>query len=153
MAARNLSIRAEQRKLRERMRGLGMSHAEVAAEMGRKFKLRPRAAWRVAWGWTLEEAAERFNALRARNNAQAVTSLTGSRLSEWENWPLSTRRPPLASLCLLAEIYQAGILDRRITLVGSTINAVQRTTSAAIFRYARLTAQVRGITDGLLTAY
>ena len=43
-----------------------MSHAEAAAEMGRKFRLRPRAAWRVAWGWTLEEAAERFNALRGQ---------------------------------------------------------------------------------------
>ena len=48
------------------MLGLGMSRVEIAAEMARRYKLRPRAAWRTAWGWTLEEAAERFNAVRAR---------------------------------------------------------------------------------------
>ena len=93
------------------MRGLGMSYAEIAAEMARRYKLRPRAAWRIAWGWTLEEAAERYNALRAKDEAQALASLTGSRLSEWENWPFSTRKPSVLGLCLLAEIYQAGVLD------------------------------------------
>ena len=107
VSAHNTSVRAGQRKLREQMRGLGMSRAEIAAEMARRYKLRPRAAWRIAWGWTLEEAAERYNALRAKDDAQAVASLTGSRLSEWENWPLSTRKPPITGLCLLAEIYHA----------------------------------------------
>jgi len=40
-----------------------------------------------------------------------VTSLTGSRLSEWENWPLNTRKPSFLSLCLLAEIYHCPVLD------------------------------------------
>ena len=111
MSAHNASQRAGQRKLREQMRGLGMSRAEIAAEMARRYKLRPRAAWRIAWGWTLEEAAERYNALRAKGTSEAVTSLTGSRLSEWENWPFSTRKPPITGLCLLAEIYQCGVLD------------------------------------------
>jgi hypothetical protein len=93
------------------MRGLGMSRAEIAAEMARQYKLRPRTAWRIAWGWTLEESAERYNALRARGAPEAVTSLTGSRLSEWENWPFSTRKPSITGLCLLAEIYQCGVLD------------------------------------------
>jgi hypothetical protein len=93
------------------MRGMGMTHAEIAAEMARQFTLRPRAAWRAAWGWTLEEAAERHNALRGKNAAEAVTSLTGSRLSEWENWPFSTRKPPVTALFVLAEIYQARVLD------------------------------------------
>jgi hypothetical protein len=66
------------------MRGSGMSYAEIAAEMARRYQFRPRKAWRVAWGWTLEEAAERYNALRAKGAEDAVTSLTGSRLSEWE---------------------------------------------------------------------
>ena len=109
--AHNTSVRAGQRKLREQMRGLGMSRAEIAAEMARRYKLRPRAAWRIAWGWTLEEAAERYNSLRAKDDAQALASLTGSRLSEWENWPLSTRKPPITGLCLLAEIYQCAVLD------------------------------------------
>ena len=111
MPAHNTSARAEQRKLRDRMRGLGMSRGEIAAEMGRRYKLRPRAAWRIAWGWTLDEAAERFNALRTKGASEAVTSLTGSRLSEWENWPLSARKPSITGLYLLAEIYQCGVLD------------------------------------------
>jgi hypothetical protein len=111
MSARNTSQRAEQRKLREQMRGLGMSRAEIAAEMTRRYRLRPRAAWRTAWGWTLEESAERFNAVRAKDAGEAVTSLTGSRLSEWENWPLSTRKPSVTGLCVLAEVYQCGVLD------------------------------------------
>ena len=111
MPAHNASTRAGQRKLREQMRGLGMSRAEIAAEMARQYKLRPRAAWRAAWGWTLEEAAERYNTLRAKDDTQALTSLTGSRLSEWENWPFSNRKPPITGLCLLAEIYHAGVLD------------------------------------------
>jgi hypothetical protein len=107
----NASQRAGQRKLREQMRGLGMSRAEITAEMARRYKLRPRAAWRIAWGWTLEEAAERYNALRARDQAQALASLTGSRLSEWENWPFSTRKPAITSLYLLAGIYHCAVLD------------------------------------------
>ena len=111
VAGHSASQRAQQRRLREQMRGLGMSYAEIAAEMARRYKLRPRVAWRIAWGWTLEEAAERYNALRAKDEAQALASLTGSRLSEWENWPFSARKPPVTVLCLLAEIYQAGVLD------------------------------------------
>ncbi len=111
MPAHTGSIKAEQRKLREQMRGLGMSHAEIAAELARRYKLRPRAAWRTAFGWTLEEAAERYNALRGKGAPEARAALTGSRLSEWENWPFSARKPPIAGLCLLAEIYQVSILD------------------------------------------
>ncbi len=111
MSGHNASLRAQQRRLREQMRGLGMSYAEIAAEMARRYKLRPRAAWRIAWGWTLEEAAGRYNALRARGAPEAVTSLTGSRLSEWENWPFSARKPPVTGLCLLAEVYQCSVLD------------------------------------------
>lgn len=111
MSGHNASQRAEQRKLREQMRGLGMSYEEIAAEMARRFAFRPRAAWRVSWGWTLPEAAERYNALRGRGLAEPVTALTGSRLSEWENWPFSGRKPPVTALCLLAEIYQCGVLD------------------------------------------
>jgi hypothetical protein len=93
------------------MLDLGMSRADIAAELGRRYKFRPRAAWRAAWGWTLEEAAARYNTLRSRDARDAVTSLTVSRLSEWENWPVGSRKPPVTALCLLADVYQCGVLD------------------------------------------
>lgn len=111
MASRNASQRAEQRRLREQMQKLGMSRAETAAEMSRRYKLRPRAAWRAAWGWTLDEAAGRYNALPPAPGREPATSLTGSRLSEWENWPFSARRPSVTGLCLLARVYQCGTAD------------------------------------------
>ncbi len=37
-------------------------------------------------------------------------SLTGSRLSEWEHWPRSSRKPSVYVLVLLAEIYQTDVL-------------------------------------------
>lgn len=49
--------------------------------------------------------------MRGRDTGDAVTSLTGSRLSEWENWPLSSRKPSVTALCVLAEVYQCGVLD------------------------------------------
>ncbi|WP_239379930.1 MULTISPECIES: hypothetical protein [unclassified Frankia] len=48
-----VSQRAEQRQLRGRMREFGMSHDEIAGEFGRRFRFRPRAAFRHAFGWTL----------------------------------------------------------------------------------------------------
>ncbi len=41
--------------------GLGFSYDEIAAETGRRYPVRPREAYRLAWGWTLEQAAVRFN--------------------------------------------------------------------------------------------
>src|SRR5260370_1283590 len=88
MPAHTGSIKAEQRKLREQMRGLGMSHAEIAAELARRYKLRPRAAWRTAFGWTLEEAAERYNALRGKGAASRGGKTSWRR----RRWPATARR-------------------------------------------------------------
>jgi hypothetical protein len=56
------SLRGEMRTLREEMRALGLSHRQIAVEFTRRYQLRPRAAWRHAWGWSLTEAAERGSA-------------------------------------------------------------------------------------------
>ena len=90
-----------------------MSYAEIAAEMARRTSSvsgRPGGCARIG-ARALEEAAERYNVLRAKDEDRALASLTGCRLSEWENWPFSTRKPPVTGLCLLAEIYHAGVLD------------------------------------------
>ena len=112
VAAGSKGFKAELDGLRERMRALGFSYDEIAAEMGRRYRLRPRQAYRLAWGWSLEQAAARFNERAARQDADpdARASLTGSRLSEWEHWPRSSRKPSVYVLVMLAEIYQTDVL-------------------------------------------
>ena len=86
------------------MRGLGFSYDEIAAEIGRRYRL--------AWGWSLEQAAARFNERAARQDADpdARASLIASRLSEFEHWPRSSRKPSVYVLCMLAEMYQTDVL-------------------------------------------
>jgi hypothetical protein len=57
MAYAKTSLRGEQRALRENMRALGLSHRQIAVEFARRYRLRPRAAWRHAYGWSLKEMA------------------------------------------------------------------------------------------------
>jgi hypothetical protein len=57
MAYAKTSLRKEKRELRGKMRGLGLGYREIAAELARRCRLRPRAAWREAYGWSLQEAA------------------------------------------------------------------------------------------------
>jgi hypothetical protein len=59
------SLRAEQRALREKMRELGMSRRQIAVEFTQRYRLRPRAAWRNAYGWSLTEAAEQISTYAA----------------------------------------------------------------------------------------
>jgi transcriptional regulator with XRE-family HTH domain len=110
-AAGRKGFKAELDALRDRMRGLGFGYDEIAAEIGRRYRARPREAYRLAWGWTLEQAAARFNdrAARAEADPQARASLTGSRLSEWEHWPRTGRKPSVYALVMLAEIYETGV--------------------------------------------
>ena len=81
--------------LRERMRRLGLGYDEIAAEMARRHRLRPRESYQLAWGWTLGHAAERFNALAAQEGTdpQALAGMTGPHLCEHERWPDGGRKP------------------------------------------------------------
>ena len=84
------SLRAEQRIVREKMRGLGMSHRQIAVEFARRYGLRPRAAWRHAYGWSQTEAAEQIRAHAARAGVSpdgTTVTMTGPHLCEYENWP------------------------------------------------------------------
>nr|WP_018639378.1 hypothetical protein [Parafrankia elaeagni] len=107
------SLRVEQAELRARMRTAGMSHDEIAVEFARRYQLRPRAAYRVAHGWTQTQAANHINAHAARTglDPKGAAPMTGPRLSELENWPLpnNRRRPTPQILALLAEVYGTGI--------------------------------------------
>ena len=46
-----VSARAEREQVRDRMRAAGCAVPQIAAEMARRFNLRPRVAWRHALGW------------------------------------------------------------------------------------------------------
>jgi transcriptional regulator with XRE-family HTH domain len=98
--------------LRDRMRGLGFSYDEIAAEVSRRYQVRPRQAYRLAWGWTQDQAAARFNELAAGEGTDpdGRASMTGPHLCEVEQWPNSERRPSVYVLCLLARVYETDVL-------------------------------------------
>jgi hypothetical protein len=112
------SLRAEQRALREKMRELGMSHRQIAVEFARRYQLRPRAAWRNAYGSSLTETAGRISAYAGRaglGNGYTV-AMTGAHLSEHENWPgegtePTGRRPTPYLLSLLVAVYGCAVQD------------------------------------------
>ena len=113
------SLRAEQRIVREKMRGLGMSHRQIAVEFARRYGLRPRAAWRHAYGWSQTEAAEQISTHAARAGVSpdgTTVTMTGPHLCEYENWPgegpePAGRRPTPYLLSLLAGVYRCTVHD------------------------------------------
>jgi hypothetical protein len=119
MAYAKTSLRGEQRALREKMRALGLSHRQIAVEFARRYRLRPRAAWRHAYGWSLKEAADRISDYAARSGldpGDATVAMTAPHLSEYENWPgpgatPAGRRPTPYLLSLLASIYECAVHD------------------------------------------
>lgn len=119
MAYAKTSLRGEQRALRERMRALGLTRRQIAVEFARRYRLRPRAAWRHAYGWSLKEAAERISDYAARSGLDpdgATVAMTAPHLSEYENWPgpgttPAGRRPTPYLLALLASIYECAVHD------------------------------------------
>jgi transcriptional regulator with XRE-family HTH domain len=111
-AAGRKGFKAELDDVRERMRRLGFGYDEIAAEIARRHRVRPRQSYRLAWGWTLNNAAERFNALAARQGTdpQARAGMTGAHLSEYEQWPRSERKPSVYALVTLARLYDTDAL-------------------------------------------
>jgi len=111
-AVRRKGFKAEMDGLRERMRALGFGFDEAAAEVSRRYQVRPRQAYRLARGWTQDQAAARFNELAAGAGTDpgGRASMTGPHLCEVEQWPNSERRPSVYVLCLLARVYETDVL-------------------------------------------
>jgi transcriptional regulator with XRE-family HTH domain len=111
-AVRRKGFKAEMDGLRERMRALGFGFDEAAAEVSRRYQVRPRQAHRLARGWTQDQAAARFNELAAGEGTDpdGRASMTGPHLCEVEQWPNSDRRPSVYVLCLLARVYETDVL-------------------------------------------
>jgi transcriptional regulator with XRE-family HTH domain len=111
VAAGRKGFKAELEELRERMRGLGLGHDQIAGEIARRYRLRPREAYRLAHGWTLGQAAARFNACASElgTDPDGLATLAGNRLCEYEKWPHSERRPSVYVLVMLAHLYQTEV--------------------------------------------
>jgi transcriptional regulator with XRE-family HTH domain len=113
VAAGRKGFKAELDDLRERMRKLGMGYDEIAAEIARRYRLRPRESFRLAWGWSLNHAAARFNALSAKEGTdpKARAGMTGPHLCEHERWPDGGRKPSVFVLVMLARLYETDVLS------------------------------------------
>jgi len=78
----------------------GAGYATIAAELQRRFGLRPRDAFRQAHGWTQDQVAARLNAVGG-----GAATFTGARISDYERWPVGGRRPTLPVLSALARLF------------------------------------------------
>jgi hypothetical protein len=112
------SERREKRLLREQMRSMGLGYRDIAAEFARRYRLRPRAAWRDAYGWSLQDTADRINEFRGNTGLDpgGIASMTSPHLSEYERWPghgpePAGRRPNPYLLAVLAAVYDCTVTD------------------------------------------
>jgi hypothetical protein len=62
---------------------------------------RPREAWRLSWELTQDEVATRFNQIRGDPDIR----MRGSRICEYEKWPMGGVRPSVRALKILAAVY------------------------------------------------
>jgi hypothetical protein len=91
-------LRAESRRLRAR----GWSYRRIALHWQRRYQLGARLSFRLAHGWTQEDAARRWN---ARWPGESPPK-TGKNFSYWETWPArGGRAPSPQTLDRLAELY------------------------------------------------
>jgi tetratricopeptide (TPR) repeat protein len=118
MAYAKTSERREKRLLREQMRSMGLGYRDIAAEFARRYNTRPRAAWREAYGWSLQDTADRINAFRGDTGLDpgGLAAMTAPHLSEYETWPghrpePSGRRPTPYLLAVLAAVYDCTVTD------------------------------------------
>jgi tetratricopeptide (TPR) repeat protein/transcriptional regulator with XRE-family HTH domain len=135
---------AERERVRREMAGRPI--AEVAEAMRAVFGDRPRRAYRLAHGWSLQQLADRYNALVDSEKAP----MTKGRISEWELSPDSSRRLSIPGLLVLARLLCAPPVDLlddedRAHLSPTELIALGAdgsTSSPATTRVARLTASV-----------
>jgi len=116
MSYAKTSLRREKRLLREQMRSMGLGYRDIAAEFARRYRLRPRAAWREAYGWSLQDTADRINEFRGNTGLDpgGIAAMTAPHLSEYETWPghgpePSGRRPTPYLLAVLAAVYDCSV--------------------------------------------
>jgi tetratricopeptide (TPR) repeat protein len=80
----------------------GWQAPQVAAELGRRLRVRPRIAWRYALGWP------QWKLVMEYREVNPTSRLTESRVSEYESWPQGGTKPPLEYLAGLALTFGRG---------------------------------------------
>ncbi len=123
MSSDTPTLRAEKRAVREKMRAMGLGYGQIAAEFARRYRLRPRTAWREAYGWSLKEAAAQINDHTGKTGLDpgGISAMTGSHLCEHEAWPgpapkeagrkPAGRKPTPYLLALLAAVYGCTVVE------------------------------------------
>ena len=105
--------KAERDALRQEMLVGGCSLELIATEMERRWRFRPREAYRHAHGWSQDEVAARFTEVAERLggdrtvDGRVVTPqapMIGTRIGEYERWPNGGRRPSPYVLTVLATV-------------------------------------------------
>jgi transcriptional regulator with XRE-family HTH domain len=107
--------KADRAALRQQLLVAGRTIDDIAAEMRRRWRFRPRESYRHAHGWSQDEVAARFTEMAARlAPGTRAAPMVGTRIGEYERWPVGGRRPSPYVLTVLAEVYGtelAGLLD------------------------------------------
>ncbi|MGH3935337.1 MAG: tetratricopeptide repeat protein [Pseudonocardiaceae bacterium] len=90
---------------RERLVRLGVGGRQLIEQLVTDLMrrgCRPREAWRMAWELTQGEVAAQFNQIRGDPNGR----MRGSRICEYEKWPMGGVRPSVRALEVLAIVYE-----------------------------------------------
>jgi hypothetical protein len=95
----------ERESLRQQMRSMGLGVDEIAIEFSRRYRLRPREAYRVARGLTRQEAVDSFNGHVVNGDPRKQIRLTVEELSRYEGEACDRSLPSWDTLTLLAEVY------------------------------------------------
>lgn len=110
--------KAERDALRRDILSLGCTLETVAREMTRRWRIRPREAYRHAHGWSQDEVARQFELARVTGDisspgrtAPRLSSpvMSGVRIGEYERWPAGGRRPSVYALVVLAQVFETSV--------------------------------------------
>lgn len=93
--------------LRRTLLARGCPPQLIARELQRQYRLRPRVAFREAHGWSQDELARRYDAVAGLGGDAwpAPATMTGTRIGDYERWPLGGRRPSLYVVTTLAQVF------------------------------------------------